>query len=277
MKKFFITILVFVFVQINTTATIINPSQNQSNKLQNSTINFNIKVFKNALNNNDTVVLNNIIESGIDPNSTKFGRTILSYAISSGNIYAVEKLLKAGADANKLSRGVTPLNLAIKDKQPKIVEMLINSGADVNKTNTVQFLNNSIYDGCVNSIIILDPALKPITPEYTPLIPTMNVISPTPIFFAIKTGQLNIVVMLIKAGANLSYVNQGGLNPLDYAICLNQADIVEKLIETGAIASSAIYVEHAKNSRNEKIKALDIPLFYKKPVYKNVNFYIQQK
>ncbi len=156
MKKFLITILVFVVVQISTTATIINSNQNLSNKPQDSSINFNIKVFKKALNNNDAVVLNNIIESDLDPNLTKFGKTILSYAVSSGNSYAVEKLLKAGADANKLSRGVTPLNLAIKDKQPKIVEMLIAAGADVNKRNTVQFLNDSIYDGCPNSIIILD-------------------------------------------------------------------------------------------------------------------------
>lgn len=267
MKKFLIAILLIIVIQIHATAAIVTSNQKlPEQQLQNSNIDFNIIGFKTALNNNDISVLNTFLESGINPNLTNSGTTILSYAISSGNIYAVEKILKLGADPNQKSKGITPLILAIKRKQPQIVKLLIETGADVNKTNSCAFFLGPKYANSPNLINNFDPTSKIGVPHYGPSAP----IFPSPIFFAIETRQPEIAIMLINAGANVNCVNHAGSTPLDFAIFYDQTDIAKKLIEAGAIASSTTYVEYAKSSKDEEMRNLEIPLFYKKPMSKNV-------
>lgn len=226
-----------------------------------------------ALYSHQADIAQKLIEAGAETNKNHQEASPLIIAIERKQPEVVEKLLEAGVDANKTSKGVTPLISAIKKRQPQIVRMLIESGADVNKTNNVGFWVGPKYANNPDLISNFEPTSRLGIPQYGPLDKTL----PSPIFFAIQTKQPEIVIMLIDAGADVNYINYSGLKPLDTAIYYDQAEIAKQLVKAGATASSTTYVEYAKNSKDEKMRNLEIPLVFNKPLYKNVNFVIHKK
>lgn len=96
------------------------------------------------------------------------GRTLLHLAVQQGDIDEARKLLEDCFDPNRPDiRGWTPLHLAASDAQPKMVQLLLESGANVN-----------IEDRYINKA--------------------------TPLYYAVRKGNLDIVKLLLMGGAEIS-------------------------------------------------------------------------
>jgi len=87
-----------------------------------------------AIKNNDNATVMDLIERGMDVNTTDAnGSTMLMLAARSGNLALVNSLLKLRASVNHANRfGETALSLAAYSGQLEIVKQLINASAAVN-------------------------------------------------------------------------------------------------------------------------------------------------
>jgi ankyrin repeat protein len=125
-----------------------------------------------AIQSEDVDGLKKILEKGGDVNRpSKDGTTLLECAVGTGNEKTVKLLLDAGADVDKASDNAnhgTPLTLACSRGDVKMTKMLVAAGADVNKAGDLG----------------LTPILHATSGE--------------------QRGHLEVLHLLIKAGANLS-------------------------------------------------------------------------
>ena len=132
-----------------------------------------------------------LLEIGVDINETnEYGDTALHYATCMRNYKMAKFLIDSGANINvKNHYGMTPLINVIYNDDYNMCQILINSGADVN-----------LGRGKINN----NSALH----------------------IAVDNGNLDIVKLLIKSGANLNFKNIYGITPIQYA--LYRADVLSE-------------------------------------------------
>jgi uncharacterized protein len=123
-----------------------------------------------------------LLDAGADPlRRYRYDMTALALAAKFGNEQVIQRLIAAGADVNAVERvnGETPLFSAIeKMRAPACIRLLIDAGCDVNR------LRN---DGA------------------------------TPLIRAVRNGLLDVVKMLIAAGAVIDARDSGGMTALLHA------------------------------------------------------------
>eukprot|EP01111_Echinosteliopsis_oligospora_P011001 TRINITY_DN3525_c0_g1_i1.p1 TRINITY_DN3525_c0_g1~~TRINITY_DN3525_c0_g1_i1.p1 ORF type:complete len:328 (+),score=67.78 TRINITY_DN3525_c0_g1_i1:65-1048(+) len=139
----------------------------------------------------------------------KAGVSPLHLAVSRGKEEAVEILLKAGCDPNvkdkKPQIRLTPIQLAVRSPKPsiKIIESLIQAGADVNSEATDKT---------------------------------------TPLFIAVRSGNVDVVQLLLKHGANINIQDNPPTSgwtayrvttPLHIAVSAGNEELVKILISHG--------------------------------------------
>jgi len=147
----------------------------------------------------DKALVEFLLNQGIDIDAKCKGLTALHIAANEGHKDIVELLIARGADVNALdinSTYVPPLHMAITGNHPNIVEILINNGAGVNQRDFNAFKG------------------------YTPL------------YLAIKSGNKEILRLILAEKPNLEVVNRRGNRPLHIA-CTNR-QLLELLLEAGA-------------------------------------------
>ena len=186
-------------------------------------------VLRQSAREGDYAEVKRLIEVGADVNAQDdYGNTALMVALEMGYIEIAKLLIDAGAYVNAQDYyGDTALMLASGGGHPEIVKLLIEAGADVNAVTIAivgGYSRRTIFGGYVHK-------------DWE----TLG--GYTALMAASEMGHIDIVKLLIEAGANVNAmteegtmfaVDDAGLTALMYASREGHIDIVKLLIEAGA-------------------------------------------
>ena len=161
------------------------------------------------------------------------GETALHKASREGHAQIVHFLLEYGANLEIKSRdGYTPLHWAAKSGDLKILIMLLEDGADINSKGQYQrtplhmATHNNRYH-CVNHLLAQpDIHIDSQTDEKDHLL--------SPLMIAAMYGFLELVKLLVNAGANLTLRSEEGDTALVHAIYSGYHKSVNFLLQSGA-------------------------------------------
>jgi ankyrin repeat protein len=170
-----------------------------------------------AVNGNDAIV-RLLLDAGADANTTVTqGQTVLMVASRTGNPDAVRALLDKGANVNarETQLGETALMWAASENHAAAAALLIQRGADINaRSSTITFPKDRF--GLEGVLTILPHG------------------SWTPLMYAGRDGGVDVVPVLVKAGADVNAVDPDGTTPLMLAIMNSHYDTANALLENGA-------------------------------------------
>jgi hypothetical protein len=161
--------------------------------------------------------------------------TGLHAAAASGNVAEIERLLAAGADREaRDGNGRTPLHVAVYRKQRDAARLLLAKGANANA------LDRQRYDVVTIAAVADDvPTLRLVLEGGAS---AKNVTSPydgTALIAAAHLGHVEVVQVLIKAGAPLDHVNNLTWTALMESIVLGDGgkrhtETLRALVQAGA-------------------------------------------
>ena len=188
-----------------------------------------------AAGNGNAAMIGVLADAGADVNAPDpAGDTPLMNAARVGRIDAVTALLDRGATINATDATFqqTALMVAVRENHADVVKLLIARGASVNaKTRTGRtppwVLPNSV-PGFGHGIGIVRGGL-PARGSRPPIPGGM-----TPLLYAARDGRLDVVRMLLDAGANINERDANDIPPLITAITNNHPDVARFLIDRGA-------------------------------------------
>ncbi|MES2461306.1 MAG: ankyrin repeat domain-containing protein [Armatimonadota bacterium] len=170
-----------------------------------------------AAREGDTQLVRSLLDRGASPNGLPHQREPLAPAIRSGTIELVQLLLERGADPNySASPWFCPLNWAIGQGDVEVVRLLIDQGADVNLPRI----------------------------DYKPLM------------LAAAHGYTDIVLYLLRCGADLHARDDGGMTALTYAAMSGSEEVVELLRERGVILTVLDAIALRDTSLYEQLREL---------------------
>ncbi len=183
------------------------------------------------------------------------GLTPLQYAARDGRLETVKMLLASGADINAVeANDITPLITAITNNHPDVATYLIEQGADVNKADwygrtalfaAVETRNMDVDNGPPFENSIVRPPYLPLiqllldkkanvnarTKEQLPIrnqflrttgtLEWVDFTGMTPFIFAARAGDVAVMKMLLKAGADPKMETFAGTNALMAAAGVN--------------------------------------------------------
>lgn len=158
----------------------------------------------------DPSLIDFLLSKGANPAMANFGRIKpLEFAISKRKEKPVQLLLNAGADVNTLfAQNEIPLTLAIR-KAENLVPLLLKRGADFKNKRALTL--------------------------HPPVVPHVGQREIDPLALAIILGKTDAAKLLMEAGANVNQTYQGGSTPLMLAAAGGNRNIVQSLIEYGAV------------------------------------------
>ena len=185
-----------------------------------------------ALNGNATMI-DKLLKAGANANAplTKFGDSALMIASRTGKIDAVRTLLDNGAQVNAKETwgGTTALMWAVSEGHLDTAKLLIERGADVSaRSYFVPSATGRGFEGA--SPVAPGPNQAP--EEYASgwL---------TPLMFAAREGQMEIVRNLVAGGAELDARAGDGKDALGLAIFNGHYEVASFLIDSGANVNQA--------------------------------------
>lgn len=158
------------------------------------------------------------------------GKTPLHYAAAKGHLNVVEFLVSKGANVNaRNSSGVTPLYLAKGFGRKEVVEFLTKHGGSVEIIKPKP--------------VTVKPPAKGVKPSGDIGGKSVAVVSPVPTAFplieAIKANNIEKVEILIKTDSNLIKIpDNSSMTPIHHAAELGNVSIVELLAKNGADLNS---------------------------------------
>jgi ankyrin repeat protein len=178
--------------------------------------------------------------------------TPLHVAVETNSLECVKLLLSAGGRVDARDKqGMTPLNHAAVIRDMEMVELLLSAGADVN-TRSDEYGVTPLAN-CLNTIdvpenrdqtirlaelvrVLLDAGADPNIRENA----DYEDEGPTAIFLAVEAHDIEVMKMLIEAGARLDIEYAASRDyPLHLVMCVAEA---ECLIELGADVNAALPV-----------------------------------
>lgn len=167
-----------------------------------------------------------IVLKGINPNGTNSkGETAIQLAAGDKAIF--DQLIQSGANIKALNRDKESVLLYATDIE--VVKYLLNNGFDINDNSSGKTLlhrqamrGNPKY---INELIDLGADVN--------IVSSRDTGSRTPIFVAAEKGNLDVVMALEAAGADLFHKQRDQLSLLHIAIEAKKLDIVKFLIEKG--------------------------------------------
>jgi ankyrin repeat protein len=144
------------------------------------------------------------------------GETALMLAARTGNVAVASKLIAAGADVNAVEawRQQTPLMWAAEGAFPAVVDLLIAHGADVHARAAANDWGSQITS---------EPRA-----QYRP---TGGL---TPLLYAARSGCVDCVRSVLKAGESIDRPTPDGVTALMLAIDNYELDTAKALLEAGA-------------------------------------------
>ena len=180
-----------------------------------------------------------ILDSNVIKSCDGAGNTPLHLAAEWNLIQAIPIILKKGGNINaKNANGETPLFNAVKADKPEMTAALLSSDygkeADINARN---FLGDSALYSCVrwhavkSASVLID---RDIRTNGKKLINAKNLAGKTVLHESARTGNIELMMMILKAGADVNAADETGRTPLTDAVSSNNAEVVEILLEYGA-------------------------------------------
>jgi ankyrin repeat protein len=157
------------------------------------------------------------------------GITPLFVAAQEGQLECVEALLSAGANKDAETKdGTTVLHTAARGGDRHIVQHLLDAGADPNaghfRASAVHLALIAEHFNVVK--LLLSRGAKANAPQGPD--------SLVPLFDAIKQGNMDMVDLLLDAGADVQAADSKGFTALHTATLVSNNEIVEVLIRAGA-------------------------------------------
>jgi ankyrin repeat protein len=165
-----------------------------------------------AASSGNIKVVRELLRRGADINATdSMLHTPLMLASAGGHAAVVKYLLRKNGDADRQNyMGETALMLAVQSEQPEVVRLLLRKGASPavtdNKGWTALMLSRS---PALSTLLIREGA----DVDYRV---TGNGI--TALMVAAQEGNIDLVRILIQAGAEKGLADHNGLSALDYAL-----------------------------------------------------------
>ena len=185
------------------------------------------------------------------------GETLLHSAGHGVNIGLAERLIKSGANINAIGKyGNTPLHFAAQRGKASIVEKLIDAGASVNVSNRHGSTPLHYATENADAVELLIAAGAD---------PNGGTIDMTPLFFAARDGNKDVVIILVNAGAEIThriwidvdefYERERGLGDrreqITRTIRVNAIEIAE--MERGEYDPIAIFLREAAKARAQEM------------------------
>ena len=193
-----------------------------------------------AAANGNASMIGMLLDAGADANGfDPAGETPLMAASRVGKLEAVTVLLDRGATVDLADSAYqqTALMVAVRENRPDVVKLLLSRGANVNAKTRVGrtpawVLPNSV-PGFGHGIGIVRGGL-PDRGSRPPIPGGMS-----PLQYAARDGRLEIVRILLDAGASINETDANEITPLIAAITNNHPDVARFLIERGADVKAA--------------------------------------
>ncbi|GMU19578.1 MAG: hypothetical protein AMXMBFR12_07700 [Candidatus Babeliales bacterium] len=187
------------------------------------------------------------------------GDTPLMFAILQGNLSILNELLARGAQVNLWNRyGMSPLMIAIKRQNVPIIQRLL----QVPHINVNLQANNRSQTAIHGAINVLDSRILQLllSAQVNPPI-NLNIKDTegfSPLHRAVRSPlAIDLIQMLLQAGANINEKDDGGFTPLMHAAIMYESDPLILLMQAGAAINerdnnnhTALW--HANNEQQEE-------------------------
>ncbi|MCB9492879.1 MAG: ankyrin repeat domain-containing protein [Epsilonproteobacteria bacterium] len=162
----------------------------------------------------------------------KFGEVPLHFACFEGALDIVKYLVVHGAEINvEMFQGDTPMDYAIEANKNDVVRYLLTKNAQYTVENQ-RFEEKELHLACrVGSGITY---IQKLVEERGVDVNEPNKFGDRPLHYAVRKGDLSVIIYLLGHGAEINIQNNYGETPLDYAIDAEQDHVVKFLIENGA-------------------------------------------
>ena len=187
-----------------------------------------------ATMNGSVAMIRLLLDAGADPNSANpGGETALMTAARTGSVAAVTLLLDRGANVNAkdTEHAQTALMWAVLEDHPEIVKLLLDRGADIHAATSVTITKGEYV------------AARPAAASGTGIIRQRALPTPnggmTPLLFAVRDGNSEMVRLLLKRGANINQSSGNHTTPLIIALLNGQVGLATELLEKGADPNAA--------------------------------------
>jgi ankyrin repeat protein len=142
--------------------------------------------------------------------------TPLHFAAQHGYAEACSKLIAAGAEANAENIGkFTPLGLALENSEGEIYRMLLAAGADELSADQLDTIGQDTLLHLAAQNELLEFCRRLLEPTASRDVDGRDERHCTPLFHAASRGSVDIIQMLLAAGAD---VNAGHQPPLQFAV-----------------------------------------------------------
>lgn len=187
-----------------------------------------------ACANANPVMVRKLLAAGADANTADpAGETVLMIAARVGNLDSVKALVDAGAAVNAKDREAdeTALMVAVRANHADVVKLMLDHGAEVDAVTragkTPARRPPNAGGGSHGAGIVRggwpDRGYQEATPG-----------GMTALLYAARDGRLEIVRMLLGAGAELKRDDVNKISPFAMAITNNHMDVAQFLLERGA-------------------------------------------
>ncbi len=183
--------------------------------------------------NGSADMLGRLIKSGADPNAplTATGDTALMLTARTGKAGAIRLLIEARADVNAKESwgGTIALMWAVAEGHVDAVKLLIEAGADVNaRSHYVAAANGRGFEGRTPSATRTEEKVEEFASGWL-----------TPLVFAARDGSVELLRMLIAAGADVNAVAGDGKTALAVAIFNGHYAAASFLVDSKADVNKA--------------------------------------
>lgn len=186
-----------------------------------------------AIESRDLQEVTRILNEGFDINSVnQDGQTALHLAAEKGFLEIVQSLIDMGANIDcKDFYKYTPLHFAANEHK-EITRLLIERGANPNIINNERQSALTIAMNKGNNEICLELLKSNLITADT--VNYSNFLYKAPLYYASRSGDLEMVELLMQKGADVKFCDSKGLSSLHVAVQKGHKDICAFLIQNGA-------------------------------------------
>ncbi len=179
-----------------------------------------------------------LLRAGADPNAAEdHGVTPLALACENGSVAMVDTLLAAGAHAGAVqTNGLTPLMIAARTGNVDVVRTLLVHDAEVNAA-TAEATQTALMWSVAERHLDIVRVLIAAGAD----VRASSTRGFTPLLFAARNGDIDTASALLAAGARVNDLGSDGTHPLPLAVVSGQEEFARFLLERGADPNGTLY------------------------------------